>query len=241
MRYSDSEKKQLPWDPDLAAVLGMSDMFSGDENTYHVSGVALLALGVGLTGQAIGSTWAISTIYVPTWSSNPFETLHASMHANHITRKPGRCMMSVHQHKKQTMAQRPTNKQVSAARAHYQVGRVLAILWILVPLGAIWGVVTYLMIVKKNPHGVLGSSWSPLPLFTGYNDPSTCAAKACTDGTSVLNVGWSLGLGPLPAVGAVFLIAAFQSALTLTLHCAELLVNLSRVPNFSVFCAGSEG
>jgi hypothetical protein len=222
----------LPWDPYLAAVLNKSSLYDGgDVNAYHISGVALLALGVGLGGQAIGSTWSGFTITSPTWSSNPFETLNASMKAsdNKISRKPGRCMMSVHQYKKETAAQLPKLKQACAARAHNQVKIVLAVLWALVPLGAIWGVVTYLMIAKyKNPHGVLGSSWSFLPLFTGYNDPSTCPAVSCTDGTSILNVGWSLGMGPMPAVGAVFLIAAFQAALTLTLHCAELLVNLSR-------------
>jgi hypothetical protein len=44
----------------------------------------------------------------------------------------------------------------------------------------------------------------------------------------VLNVGWSASNGAAGAVGAVFLIMGFQSVVTLSLHCAELIVNLAR-------------
>jgi hypothetical protein len=66
-------------------------------------------------------------------------------------------------------------------------------------------------------------------LFTGELSPQdTCPAARCTDGTSVLNVGWTADSGMAGNIGSIFLIAGFQAGLTLALHCAELLVNLSR-------------
>jgi hypothetical protein len=85
------------------------------------------------------------------------------------------------------------------------------------------------MIIKGNKNGVLGNSWQFIPLFTGDQiRENTCPAARCTDGTSVLNVGWTANSGMLGNVGSIFLIAVFQAGLTLALHCAELLVNLSR-------------
>lgn len=85
------------------------------------------------------------------------------------------------------------------------------------------------MIIKGNKNGVLGESWNFLPLFTGtLSRQGDCPAARCTDGTSVLNVGWTAHSGTIGNVGSIFLIAFFQAGLTLALHCAELLVNLSR-------------
>ena len=87
------------------------------------------------------------------------------------------------------------------------------------------------MIIRGNPRGLLGRYWGFLPTFTGSSYNSTeapCPAFRCTEGTSVLNVGWTASSGILGSIGSIFLIAGFQGGLTLALHCAELLVNLSR-------------
>jgi hypothetical protein len=87
------------------------------------------------------------------------------------------------------------------------------------------------MILKGNPRGVLGNSWEFIPQFTGtsfVSDYGNCKAARCTDGTSVLNVGWTANSGLIGNIGSIFLIAFFQAGLTLALHCAELIVNLSR-------------
>jgi hypothetical protein len=141
-------------------------------------------------------------------------------------------MKSVHDILKDSQPCVPKWKQGPAGTAHPEVKWVLALLWLLVPLGGLWGGVIYTMIVRGNPRGILGKSWEFIPQFLGTSYTSgtsvTCAAARCTDGTSVLNVGWTSNSGTIGTIGSIFLIAGFQAGLTLALHCAELLVNLSR-------------
>ncbi|KAJ4306765.1 hypothetical protein N0V88_000132 [Collariella sp. IMI 366227] len=110
--------------------------------------------------------------------------------------------------------------------AHPHVRKILILLWTLPILSGIWGGGVYGYLLKGPKNGVFGRSWSFLPVFTGSTD-ANCSTRQCTDGTSILNVGWT-SKGDAGTVGAVFLITAFQSIVTLALHCAELLVNLSR-------------
>ena len=138
-------------------------------------------------------------------------------------------MKSVHEITEDSHPCTPKWKQGPALTAHKEVKWVLALLWILVPLGGLWGGAIYTMIIRGNKNGVLGNSWNFIPLFTGKISPQdTCPAARCTDGTSVLNVGWTADSGMAGNIGSIFLIAGFQAGLTLALHCAELLVNLSR-------------
>ncbi|CZR53729.1 uncharacterized protein PAC_03609 [Phialocephala subalpina] len=205
------------------------------ENIIHVSGIALIIFGISLLGQAGLSTWALMGTKIPTWSSNPLDTVYActdDTNPNQLVRRKDRCMKSVHDITQDSYPVAPKEKQGPACTAHPEVKWVLTLLWALVPLGAVWGGATYIMILKGNPHGVLGDSWTFIPLFTGstYNSTisTSCEAARCTHGTSVLNVGWTANSGIIGNVGSIFLIAGFQAGLTLALHCAELLVNLSR-------------
>jgi len=164
------------------------------------------------------------------WSSNPLDTVLACTYddtsTNLLVRKENRCMMSVHQRAEASRPCLPKWKQSPTFTAHPEVRWVL---WALVPLGAVWGGAIYTMIIRGNVNGVLGNSWSFIPRFTGTILPQdSCRAAKCTDGTSVLNVGWTADSGMKGNVGSIFVIGTFQAGLTLALHCAELLVNLSR-------------
>jgi len=108
---------------------------------------------------------------------------------NILVRRKDRCMKSVHQ-LEDSHPTSPRPKQGPACTAHPEVKCVLALLWSLVPLGGLWGGAIHTMIVKGNKHGVLGESWSFIPLFMGTISPE-CNAARCTDGTSVLNVWWT--------------------------------------------------
>ncbi|KAG9233136.1 hypothetical protein BJ875DRAFT_55204 [Amylocarpus encephaloides] len=239
LSYATTSLIFLGWNPQLSETFDNTDSSTTPDNLIYVSGVALIIFGLSLLGQATIATWALTTTYVPTWSSNPLDTVVAcTLRYNPNTGKPtpnplirhtNRCMKSVHQLDEPPNPTQPKAKQGPALTAHPEVRWVLTLLWALVPLGGVWGGSIYTMIIKKNEHGILGSSWQFLPMFTGIsNRADSCPAARCTDGTSVLNVGWTRNSGTIGNIGSIFLIASFQAGLTLALHCAELLVNLSR-------------
>lgn len=231
LSYATTSLIFLGWNPALMTVFNHDDSDYTPENMIKVSGIALVIFGFSLLGQAALATWALATTRVPTWSSNPLDTVYActdSHSPNQIVRRKDRCMKSVHDITQDSHPTTPKLKQGPAITAHPEVKWVLGLLWSLVPLGGIWGGAIYTMIIKGNPHGVQGNSWQFIPQFTGNTDSSICSAARCTDGTSVLNVGWTAKSGAIGSIGSIFLIAFFQAGLTLALHCAELLVNLSR-------------
>ena len=230
LSYATTSLIFLGWNPALKKTFASDSIVSYPVDLIEVSGVALIFFGIGLLGQAGLATWALATIEVPTWTSNPLDTVYActdETNPNQLIRRKDRCMKSVHQLKEDSYPCRPMAKQRPSCTAHSEVKWVLALLWLLVPLGGLWGGSIYTMIVKGNKNGVLGKSWNFIPLFTGTLSNS-CSAARCTEGTSVLNVGWTAQSGMLGSIGSIFLIAAFQAGVTLSLHCAELLVNLSR-------------
>ncbi|KAK3320669.1 hypothetical protein B0T19DRAFT_444497 [Cercophora scortea] len=232
LAYGSTSLIFLSLNPDLAELLN-HEYESSDITGVHINAVALLTLGAGLFFQAIITNWALVATVIPTWSSNPLDVVWACTHdtniGNQVLPRPGRCMMSVHQAREVAKPCRPRPRQRPMITAHkYRVAWILVLLWCSSILGAVWGGAIYAYITKGHRNGVLGRSWSFLPVFTGITD-STCSVSQCTDGTSVLNVGWSAAKnGAAGTVGAVFMVTAFQSVVTLSLHCAELIVNLSR-------------
>jgi hypothetical protein len=228
--YGSTSLIFLSLNPELARLLG-KDYDRDDTTGVHINSIALITLGAGFLLQAIITNWALVETRIPTWSSNPFDVVRACIideHDGHrVEPRTGRCMMSVHLAKEDARACRPRPRQRPMITAHHHVRRILILLWILPVLTGIWGGGVYAHLLKGTRNGVLGRSWSLLPVFTGKTD-SNCSTGQCTDGTSVVNVGWSAGNGVAGIIGAVFLIMAFQSVVTLSLHCAELIVNLSR-------------
>jgi hypothetical protein len=231
LSYATTSMIFLGWNPALSETFDTNPDFSAPVDQIQVSGVASIFFGLGLLGQAGLSTWALRTTQVPTWSSNPLDTVLActdETNPNQLIRRTDRCMKSVHQIREDSHPCKPKAKQGPACTAHPEVKWVLTLLWLLVPLGGLWGGAIYVMIVRGNPHGVLGNNWTFIPQFTGTTNDNCSGAARCTDGTSVLNVGWTAKSGAMGNIGSIFLIAFFQSVVTLALHCAELLVNLSR-------------
>ncbi|KAJ9149807.1 hypothetical protein NKR23_g4057 [Pleurostoma richardsiae] len=231
LSYSSTSLIFLSLNTHLAQVLDFNYGREGmGENEIHVNAIALLTFGLGLLAQALITTWAFMRTDIPTWSSNPLDVVKECMDDNQghrVTHQLGRCMMSVHQFKDATQNCRPRSPQRPLIKAHHSVRWVFALLWILPPLGGLWGGTVLALLYKGDKNGVLGRSWDLLPSFTGSTD-FECSAYQCTDGTSILNVGWTAYSGILQTIGSLFLITGFQSVVTLSLHCAELIVNLSR-------------
>jgi hypothetical protein len=209
----------------LNEVLGHND--PSQDGEIHLSAIALIFFGGGLVGQALFVTWGLLSTKIPTWSSNPLDVLLACRERGTVQRRPGRCMFSVHDKDKETEPIFPKYRQGPSCSAHREVKWILILLWSLIPLGAVWGVTIFMMIRNGNPNGVQGDSWSFLPTY-GRNSTSCGSNKNCTMGTSVLNVGWSYGDTTTGVIGSIFMVAGFQAVITTALHCAELLVNLSR-------------
>lgn len=230
LSYGSTSLIFLSLNPELARLLGQT-YESSDADGVHINAVALFTLGAGFLLQAIITNWALAETNIPTWSSNPLDVARACTvdeHDGHrVEPRTGRCMMSVHLAKEDARCCKPMRKQRRMITAHPHVRRILGLLWALPILGGIWAAGAFGYLLKGTRNGVYGRSWSLLPVFTGSTD-FDCSTHQCTDGTSVLNVGWTSSNGAAGTVGSVFLIMAFQGVVTLSLHCAELIVNLSR-------------
>lgn len=194
--------------------------------------VSLIALGIGLTGQALLATIQIINYKPPTWSSSPFDTAWASTAKGTRTHHPHRSMQGVHESKLKARALTPSSCQPPAWSAHGEVRRVLIYLWILVVLAVSCFVAVYIVVDLKwkqcKSNGgdcdvYAGSSWSLLP--------DTAGATSLVNFDAVSEERYSFQSKSLAA--AAFLVNGFwiimsQSAITMALHCAELLVNMSR-------------
>lgn len=197
---------------------------------------ALIALGIGLAGTAALTTWQLFTIEIPTWSSSPIDIVWASFSIGQRRKVGGRCMVSVHESASDTAPRKPEDQQQSAWLAHRDVRNVLIYLWVIVIAVFIWfaglagGISHAAGICATNVVYVCtvyaGSSWSLLPDTGGITslaqiDTVFNQAGGGGPGSSVItnNSGFAV---------AFLLILAFQSFLTMGLHCTELLVNLSR-------------
>ncbi|KAL2145233.1 hypothetical protein VTI28DRAFT_7742 [Corynascus sepedonium] len=229
LSYGSTSVIFLSLNPELARLLG-KEYTSHDIDSVHINAVALVTLGLGFLLQTAITNWALLETNIPTWSSNPLDiarTCTVDEHDGHrVEPRIGRCMMSVHLAKEDARWCRPRPRQKSMITAHPRVKRIVILLWPLPVLSGIWGGAVYGYLLKGNRNAVFGRSWSLLPVFTGSTD-FNCDTGQCTNGTSVVNVGWTAN-GAAGIVGAVFLIIAFQSVVTLALHCVELIVNLSR-------------
>lgn len=234
LAYSSTSLIFLILNPNLATVIQVDIQIEHpDANEIHINSVGVMTLGVGLVAQALIATWALVSTSIPTWSSNPLDVVKECLsdHAGHsfVRHRPGRCMMSVHMAKEDRKNCRPISPQKAMIGARHSVNAVFVLLLALPVCAGLWGVVVYLLIAKGwDKNGVFGRSWALLPVFTGYTDTDCAPGLQYTDGTSILNIRWTVYTGSYGTVGSVFVIAGFQSVVTLSLHCAELIVNLSR-------------
>jgi hypothetical protein len=229
LAYGSTSLIFLSLNPELARLLG-KDYDHSDTQAVHANTVALITFGIGFLLQAVITSWTLLQTDIPTWSSNPLDVARACTVDEHdgqrVEPRIGRCMMSAHLAMKDARSCRPRRRQRPMITAHSHVKWILSLLWLLPLLSGSWGGAAYGYLLKGHRNSVFGRSWSLLPVFTGKTD-SNCSTGQCTDGTSVINLNWS-AKGAAGTVGGVFMITAIQSIVTLSLHCAELLVNLSR-------------
>jgi hypothetical protein len=212
-----------------------------------ITGIApafLISCGVGILGQAfIASCCSFSDEEILTWSSNALDTVAAclsiasstgrwrpglgermrlrSTRTEGLTRRLGRCMQSVHDITNPSVPRLPQPRQRSACAAHRQVGCVVLVLWVVVLLFTILGSVIYSIFrssaaAHAQQKGAW-ENWSPFPA------PISDTADGVTiSATPFIEVG-------TPDYSTMFLlVVAFQISLTLGMHCAELIVNVSR-------------
>lgn len=229
LAYGSTSLIFLSLNPELARLLGKSHDRS-DAGRVHMNTAALLTFAAGILLQAVITNWTLVGTFIPTWSSNPLDVARACTvdenDGHRVEPRIGRCMMGAHLARKDARSCQATARQRPMITAHPHVKWILLLLWVLPILSGTWGGAMYGYLLKGNRNSIFGRSWSLLPVFTGSTD-SNCIIDQCTDGTSVVNVSWSAS-GAAGTVGGVFLITGFQSIVTLSLHCAELIVNLSR-------------
>lgn len=143
-----------------------------------------------------------------------------------LTRRPGRCMQSVHDIANPSAPRPPQPRQRSAYAAHGHVRCVVLVLWVVALLFIIMGSVIYGIFRRSTAahaqHKHAWESWSPFPApISNMPIPNTTDAVTIS-ATPFIEVG-------TPDYSTMFLlVVAFQISLTLGMHCAELIVNVSR-------------
>lgn len=224
------------------------DNSKGDVDLISFTQYPVGAFGVAILVQCGLATWALWVVRVPSYSSNPFNTLAVMLKDGDMRRQPGRCMLSVQD---QRQADRDHEGEVpKQARAH-QEKFLTASVWvryILLTMVAIlvayvcW---TAVMIPLTLTKGV-GSNWNfvATDVYDDTDEPGSAASSErptsltyfltffaqedynSEDG-SLITTGGRLVREPMTLALLLFT-AIIQSFITLGMHCAELLVNMIR-------------
>jgi hypothetical protein len=182
----------------------------------------MITLGVGLLGQAVLATWAYCSTTVPNWSSSPLDTALAC-HQKGVEKDNSNTLLSVGDNPSST-ASYPLSLQKSALDSHHRIRRVLQVLWAVFIFGSLWtiGVATSIYIRSKQAScmscGVYtGTGWWPIP---DIGSPSPFASFTIINSPD-----------PVDPICLLF-VFVFQAFVTLGLHFAELLVDVSRDEDF---------
>jgi hypothetical protein len=172
------------------------------EQGFIVNAIALTALGSGILGQALISAISLykSSALIPSWSSNPLNTVLVMMHFQATAHRQARCMLSVHSRDAPSVPTAPLPRQVCLRRAYAPVRSVTRILWVLFLATLIWSIV------------ILALSLSP---------------RANSESREIVIYG--VGVPDLQLnLSAILSTVVLQAGVTLGLHIAELIVNISR-------------
>lgn len=199
-----------------------SEPFGEDVRTYVVVSAPLIFLGTSLIITTIVSFWALmySSANVITWSSNPLVSVCLAKEKGLLNRVNGQCMSSVHE----TLAgaitspARPKKVQASGWKAHREVRMIVFFLWL-----ACASFVAVGMAIAFTNSSLSGDGELCPPQWAFF----TSSGLTCARPTVAVRVGSSQGGSPTSALGVVVLML-LQSPVTVSLHCAELIVNLSR-------------
>lgn len=201
------------------AIIYENGEFEG-HTSFAVSGAGFTFLESGLLIMCILSLWSfLNARDIPTWSSHPLNTTAAATALDPDFRRKECCMRSVHD-EQDTIALKPKSSQGSAYDSHRQVAFVLWAEHFVFACFIIWTSIAF-AISKKSEN-----DWSFIP--TQYVTQRS---------------GWSYGA---PHISIKFLVSSedrwnvdpmwvqvpflilIQSIVTIGMHCAELLVTISR-------------
>lgn len=219
-----------------------------EEGTYfgsYLNLVALLALGLALIGQTMLAVWSYRNNLrdCPSWSSNPLNTTLTMLKLQFVQHRKNRCMHSVRD--RDTSEERPMlphTQQPSQWQVSTSVRYANIFIWALAGLAFIW-FLTIVLVTRSNMIGIINTVGPQANMTWHYSmdwNPSANPTVNSITYTSYFNaVLFSLdpsertGSGPsMPFVAALIVgllfVCAIQGLQTLGLHCAELIINLSR-------------
>jgi hypothetical protein len=187
---------------------------------YYVSitGLPLLILGAALLLQVVVALSGLRGVKILTWSSSSLDGTAALVHHVQLTPIPFRCMRGVSDMDKHGGPARPSRTQPSAWHAHPSIRKVILSLWGLVAACVVWATATTLIgyfIVADSPVASVSWSWSFFPGSSGGVELRWMFRM-----TGNVTVHWWI----LCYVS----VALVQGALTLGLHCSELVANVIR-------------
>lgn len=201
---------------------------------YYWSGTAIfgapmIVLGVCILSKSLIAIAGMRNTRIFSWSSSPLDSTAAIMAAGIVKRVEGRCMYTVSSHcaggnsgilatpphnvHTGSLPRKPSTVQPSAWRSHRSTKRIIVTLWMLVAVCGGWGGI--IETVNNGPPGI--GSWSLLP-----NEQSKSCTIVPLEGSTIPNGSWLLCFGTLVVI---------QGALTMALHCCELIVNILRDEN----------
>jgi hypothetical protein len=190
-----------------------------EDQTLYVNGIALIMLGVGLSGLSAVAILSLSTqkTAILTWSPNPLDTALACLHNEVLHRRPGRGMMSVNM---ATLPAQPilaSALQRPARDSYKQIKTMARVIWVaLVISGVLTGLVCGLS-AYLNPASP--KTW----VFFG-KDQKTYLNFFIAGPNTLTDDQQSL----LCLVLFFLFGLALQASISVPLHCMELIVNVTR-------------
>jgi hypothetical protein len=126
-----------------------------------LSHVIPIALGTAILVECLLSVWCIWGSKVPSWSSDPMNTMAVRL-VEGLPRRGGRCMMSVNDRDKTSAPQLPRTRQQSAYAASPKVLWSLAATSFVLGALIVWTGITIRVGYSNN----IGNSWAFVPTAT---------------------------------------------------------------------------
>lgn len=192
----------------------------GNDRFISLNAVAFMALGISLIGQIIIAIWSIhkSEKWIHSWSANPLNTALAFLNNGQRYRILGQGMMSVHDllaNSKPAPA-KPRKQQDNMIRGYRHVSLLLWIVGLALVLDLTFAGIVCTMTFKEHKDAQL--------TFFAHTD-----SEYDDEYTSSFQFAVPREWGQYRIELVTFLLGmSLQAFITLTLHCAELVVNVSR-------------
>ena len=215
----------------------------GTSYESHLNVIALLALGLALFGQTLLAVWCYydNLRDIPSWSSNPLNTTITMMNQQSVQHREGRCIDSVQaRDTSEARPMLPHTKQPSQWQISTSARHAMIFIWALTGLSIVW-FLTIVLVARSNMIGTINevqpqasSTWPSTWHFSLAWNPSANLIVGIISMTTYFNaVFFSLDyieqMSFVPAlIVSLLFVCVIQGLQTLGLHCAELIVNLSR-------------